>query len=274
MSAYNSVNGEWCGQNRELLTDILKSRWGFDGFVVTDFIFGMRDAQNGRAGRAGRRDALRPAVRPRPEGPGRARRGSAGADRRRGAAHAAPAGALRPGPRPAPTTVPRSSAAKPTGELAREAAEKSIVLLKNDGGLLPLADVRRLAVVGRLADTPNTGDGGSSNTQPAYVVTPLEGLRAALGDKVESLTTTARTRRARRRGSRRRRGAGGRRLHPRGRGRIHSAGHLRRLPAELPAAGAGRPGVRQRHPGRRRGHRPLARAAIANGSRCTRATRR
>ncbi len=69
--------------------------------------------------------------------------------------------------------------------LAREAAQKSIVLLKNDGGLLPLRNVRRLVVLGRLADTPNTGDGGSSNTRPTHVVTPLEGLRAALGDRVE-----------------------------------------------------------------------------------------
>ena len=44
MSAYNSVNGEWCGQNATLLTDILREEWGWDGFVVSDFIFGLRDA--------------------------------------------------------------------------------------------------------------------------------------------------------------------------------------------------------------------------------------
>ncbi len=44
MSSYNSVNGEWAGQNRELLTGILKEMWGFEGFVITDFINGMRDA--------------------------------------------------------------------------------------------------------------------------------------------------------------------------------------------------------------------------------------
>ena len=57
--------------------------------------------------------------------------------------------------------------------LAREAAVKSIVLLKNEGNLLPLKNVKRLAVIGKLANTPNTGDGGSSNTRPAYVITPL-----------------------------------------------------------------------------------------------------
>ena len=51
MSAYNSVNGEWCGQNTVLLTDILREEWGWDGFVVSDFIFGLRDAvESVRAG--------------------------------------------------------------------------------------------------------------------------------------------------------------------------------------------------------------------------------
>ena len=58
MSAYNSVNGEWCGQNQMLLTDILKEQWGFEGFVLTDFMFGMRDAQKAAAGRAGFRNAF------------------------------------------------------------------------------------------------------------------------------------------------------------------------------------------------------------------------
>src|SRR5688572_29779748 len=65
--------------------------------------------------------------------------------------------------------------------LAREAAQKSIVLLKNEGNVLPLRGVHDVTVFGRLADTPNIGDHGSSTTQPPYVVTPLQGLKAALG---------------------------------------------------------------------------------------------
>ena len=73
--------------------------------------------------------------------------------------------------------------------VALEAAEKSIVLLKNDG-VLPLASTTRVAVIGRLAATSNTGDGGSSNTRPAYVVTPLDGLQKLAFNPLEGLFST------------------------------------------------------------------------------------
>ena len=44
MSAYNKVNGEYCGHNRRLLREILKSEWGFDGLVMSDFMWGIHDA--------------------------------------------------------------------------------------------------------------------------------------------------------------------------------------------------------------------------------------
>ena len=51
MSSYNSLNGEWCGESPALLTSVLRDEWDFDGFVITDFIFGLRDpVESVRAG--------------------------------------------------------------------------------------------------------------------------------------------------------------------------------------------------------------------------------
>src|SRR5271165_2043581 len=184
MSAYNSVNGEWCGQNAELLTGVLKSRWGFEGFVVTDFIFGMRNAK--KAALAGQdvempfgllfsRDLKALVV-----------RSEVPLERVDDAARRILRQQVRFGQgRNSADYGPEVVGCEAHRRLAREVAQKSIVLLKNDGALLPLRDIRRLAVIGRLADAPNTGDGGSSNTRPAHVVTPLEGLRAAVGASVD-----------------------------------------------------------------------------------------
>ena len=51
------VNGEWCGESRELLTDVLRDEWGFEGFVISDWIFGLRDAAPSLDGGPRRRDA-------------------------------------------------------------------------------------------------------------------------------------------------------------------------------------------------------------------------
>jgi beta-glucosidase len=184
MSAYNSVNGEWCGQNPELLTGVLKTRWGFQGFVVTDFIFGMRDAK--KAALAGQDVEMPFGILFSRDLKGLIEHGEVPLERVDDAALRILRAQVRFGQGRNPQDYgPDAVGCKAHQRLAREAAQKSIVLLKNDGGLLPLRNARRLAVFGRLADTPNTGDGGSSNTRPAYVVTPLAGLRAAVGDMVE-----------------------------------------------------------------------------------------
>ena len=180
MSAYNSVNGEWAGQNRTLLTGILKEQWGFPGFVMTDFIFGLRDAL--KAALSGQDIEMPFSMRFHRELRALVERGEVPLARIDDAAFRVLRQQVRFGQGRAPADYPREVVGCTAHrQLAREAAQQSIVLLRNEGAVLPLTGVRRLAVIGRLASLPNTGDGGSSNTQPAYVVTPLEGLRAALG---------------------------------------------------------------------------------------------
>lgn len=182
MSAYNRVNGEWCGEHHHLLTEVLREEWGWDGFVISDFVFGLRDpVASVRAGldvempfRQQRAVALPDAIASGALGEGEV-------DRR---VEALVATLLRFAPllddRSAPAVDVIASPAHRA--LAREAAVESFVLLRNEGPLLP-ADpegLRRVAVLGRLAAVPNLGDGGSSDVHPPEVVTPLDGLRAAL----------------------------------------------------------------------------------------------
>jgi len=177
MSAYNAVNGTYCGDNAELLTSILRDEWGFDGFVISDWIWGLRDPIGSlRAGldiempfRQQRARVLPAAI------------ADVRADVERAATRII-ATQLRHeaslGEAPTRDVV----ACDEHRALARRAAARAMVLLRNEGGVLPLDGVRRLAVFGRLATKPNLGDLGSSNVHPPTTVTILDGLRAALPD--------------------------------------------------------------------------------------------
>ncbi|MGA2838114.1 MAG: glycoside hydrolase family 3 C-terminal domain-containing protein [Acidimicrobiales bacterium] len=178
MSAYNSVNGHWCGENAVLLTDILRTEWGWDGFVTSDFIAGLHDpVLSVTAGleiempfRQQRAQHLPAAL----ESGGLA---IADVDAR---VEATVATLLRFAEVVA--SVPdRSVMASPAHRaLAREAAVRSTVLLRNEGRLLPVSPgLGRVAVLGRLAGVANLGDGGSSDVYPPDVSTLLDGVRGA-----------------------------------------------------------------------------------------------
>ena len=186
MSSYNSVNGEWAGQNRHLLTGILRDQWGFEGFVMTDFVWGLRAPVESVA--AGQDLEMpfrqqRGATLPKALRDGRLQR----SDVLRAAHRLLTAQvqlALRARPTPPPTVV----ACPAHRALAHEAAVKGAVLLRNvevDGRpVLPLADTGRIAVLGALADADNQGDVASSAVHPPAAVSVLDGLRERLGDRV------------------------------------------------------------------------------------------
>lgn len=178
MTAYNSVNGQWCGQNEELIAGVLRGEWGFEGFVISDWIFGLRDAGTSLAAgldiempyrmvrAAGLADALE--------------RGEVTWADVDAAVTRVVATLLRfdavlsaPSP-PAGTTGGAAHRA-----LAREVAARSVVLLRNesvDGSpVLPLAPAASVAVIGRLAATVNLGDGGSSEVWDLDCSTILDG---------------------------------------------------------------------------------------------------
>lgn len=179
MSAYNKVNGEWCGGHHHLLTEVLKGDWGFDGFVISDFTFGVRGS--GRACLEAGLDVEMPfAWRVKRLGRDLAA-GRLDRARLRDAAARLLHQQDRQAERGEPERyVPEAVASAEHRALAHRAAVDGTVLLQNDG-LLPFdpTKVRSVAVVGKLAAIANTGDLGSSRVRAPEVVTLLEGLRVA-----------------------------------------------------------------------------------------------
>ncbi len=185
MSAYNSVNGAWCGQSHQLLTDVLRGEWGFDGFVISDWILGVRDA--GTSVTAGLDIEMPYRMVRQQHLPAAIERGDVTWDDIDRCAERVIATLLRfdhilsaPSPPIAVLGTPEHRA------LAREAAARSVLLLRNeavDGSpVLPLGPAPRVAVFGRLADTVNIGDGGSSDVWDLSCRTVLDGLREAVAE--------------------------------------------------------------------------------------------
>jgi len=185
MSAYNSVNGAWCGDHHGLLTAILREEWGFAGTVVSDFVWGLRDPLGSLAAgldvempfRQQRAPAIALA----------SMQGTLDRDHVERAAIRIIATQLRSAAQvdrsvPSPTVV----ASDVHRALARLTATRSMVLLRNervgDAPMLPIdpATMRSAAVIGRLATCANLGDRGSSSVRPPSTVSPLEGLERVL----------------------------------------------------------------------------------------------
>ncbi len=204
MSAYNKVNGAWCAENPYLLTDVLKNKWGFKGFVVSDWMSTHSTAATVQAGldlempsAASVQDRMRAERKREPGSDGgylardkvlaavAAKQVTPAAvdDHVRRLLRAMIGNGLLDNPHTATGAVdtPEQRA------IARNAATESIVLLKNAGGILPLAAdrIHSLAVIGPNAAVARSGGGGSSQVRPSYSVTPLEAIREAAGPKVQ-----------------------------------------------------------------------------------------
>lgn len=186
MTAYNSVNGEWAGQNTHLLDDILRGQWGFTGIVITDFVWGLRDPV---ASVAAGQDIEMPFAQQRARTlPGALARGAL--DRR---------AVVRAAERIVATQLAFAARAEAAPDasvvachehraLAREAAAQAIVMLKNDtvddAPILPFTGEGTVVLAGSRATTSILGDVGSSRVRPPDEATVLDGLTARLGNRV------------------------------------------------------------------------------------------
>ena len=186
MSAYNKVRGEYCGHNSYLLRDILKGEWGFEGFVHSDWMYGLKDTKKGilggldvempRAKYYGKK--LEKAI-----NRGEISQNLVDDSVRR---------ILRTVLKFTTKEDPQKYDSDLIGcsdhvLLTREVAEKSMVLLKNQEELLPFNtnEMDTLAVFGPLADLKNTGDHGSSHVRQKNIITPLQGIKDTVGDKLK-----------------------------------------------------------------------------------------
>ena len=168
MCAYNKVNGTYCAENRQLLTDILRDEWGFDGMVVTDWGAVKNRALGIRAGL----DL---------EMPGGTDRGT------KQIVAAIEEGSLSMDELDLAVENVLSFVDKATAghravepdlergyRLAVKAAERSAVLLKNEGGALPIAEGARVAFIGEFASSPRYQGSGSSHVNSARRSAPLD----------------------------------------------------------------------------------------------------
>ena len=183
MPAYNKVNGYYCSENAHLNNEILRGEWGFKGMTVSDWggthstmgaalgglcvqmtgdnYFGQAlidSVRNGALDEAVVDAKVREILRLR--------------------------FAIEPVPEDVANTVMTSQ--PETQKIAYEIAQKSIVLLKNETGNLPIAkDVKKIAVIGQNAVLTTAAGGIGAGVKTLYEVSPLEGIRKRAGDEIE-----------------------------------------------------------------------------------------
>lgn len=186
MSAYNRINGIHAAENENLLKNILREEWGFEGIIISDWN-GTYSANTA----AGELDLEMP-------GPARwmdaehiraaLEAGRLTEDDLDKKVHRVLTTIRRAGLFQNPGLEPERSIDKPEHRrIIREAAQEAIVLLKNEG-VLPLdtEKITSVAVIGENALHSQILGGGSSAVAAHYLVSPLEGIRQHAGDKIET----------------------------------------------------------------------------------------
>lgn len=169
MCSYNKLNGVQVSQNQRLLTNILRDEWGYQGLVMSDWgavvdhiaaVKAGLDLEMPGKGDASKEEIIR-AVKE-----GRLQESTLNRSALRVLEMAERYGH--------PKTPAPAYDMEAQHEFARQLADDSIVLLKNEKQELPLSDSAKLAVIGELAEKPRFEGGGSSHVNAHRIVTPKE----------------------------------------------------------------------------------------------------
>lgn len=180
MAAYNKINGTWCAENPLLLGQILRKDWGFKGMVISDW--------GGTHSTVGSVTAGLNVEMPSQDYMGQALLDSVKAgivsekvidERVREILRVR----LVIEPVPADKANKEVTGKPEQARISYEVATNSIVLLKNQGGLLPidLKKVKTIAVIGDNADKTMANGGVGAGVKALYEITPLAGLRGRIG---------------------------------------------------------------------------------------------
>ncbi|KAK1687674.1 glycoside hydrolase superfamily [Colletotrichum godetiae] len=186
MTAYNKVNGTHAAESKQILQDILRDEWKWDGLVMSDW-FGTYSTS----------EAIKAGLDLEMPGPSRWRAGAL--------SHAIMSNKVKRSELDSavrnvlklvkqglentsiPPNAPETEANTPEHiALLREAAAKSLVLLKNERSILPFDRNKKIAVIGPNANIATYCGGGSAGLRAYNTVTPLEGVKSLASDVVFS----------------------------------------------------------------------------------------
>jgi beta-glucosidase len=177
MSAYNGINGRPSSENRELLTRMLRDDWGYRYYVISDWNSIRSAVEAINAGcdlEMPHIPGLYPKQLPGAIASGEVTTGTLNRAVRRVLRAKLAAGLLDEYPPGDPSDV----CSQAHRDLALEVAQKSIILLKNEGDILPLNEdeLGSIALIGPSADVARLDGTGSSVVEPCYAFTPRQGI--------------------------------------------------------------------------------------------------
>ncbi len=180
MAAYNKVNGTYCAENRQLLTDVLRNDWGFQGLVMTDWGAGRDPVAMLKAGddllMPGNWRQIQTIITAVDSGKMTEEELNINVER--------VLNTVMKTPRFKGYKASNHPDLKAHAQVAREAAAQGMVLLKNGGQTLPLSGMLKIAAFGDASYESIVGGTGSGDVNEAYDISIVQGLRNA-GCKVD-----------------------------------------------------------------------------------------